>query len=263
MKKLIFLSFLVLITGMSACKHKKQSQIQKIKPALQKKAEKKAASTKTHPKTALHENQYPKKPAILYRLAKMNLSEKDRKIIEMLGTETQGRKALGAIMAMGDDGNRILKKALRWTNPNGRLQAAIIASRLKDPGREVLALMTQNLLQDPDPDCRAQTAAAFVNLRYQPAGPYLLKMLVNDPYPMARANAAWALGAMRYQNALWPLITALNNKATWVRLRAASALKKLANKKAIRAIRIHIKTEKDLMVKKRLKQALRACERHQ
>jgi len=260
MKKLMFLILGVML-ALPACKHKKNAEKHKTEAVRTQTSVKKTVTATKTPKPFIT-NRYPKRPVVLHGMANLGLSKQDRLVMEMLGSAAKGHKALGAILAMGDDGNRLLKKALRWTNPNGRTQAAIIASKIKHPDTEVLALMTQNLLRDPDPDCRAQIAATFVNIRYRPACLSLLKMLENDPHPMARANAAWALGAMRYQRAVLSLISALNNKATWVRLRAASALKKLANPKAIKALRTHIKIEKNVLVKKRLKQALAACMRH-
>ena len=253
---------LAIFIGFIACTHKKTIHKKKTTTAAKQKKPKKAVNTKKIIQNKLSANRYPKKTVRLYSMAQMHLSDNDRKRMEMLGSAAKGRQALGAILAMGDDGNRVLKKALRWTNPNGRIQAAIIASRIKHPDKDVLALMVQNLLHDPDQDCRSQTAAVFVDLHYRPAIPSLLKMLQQDPHPMARANAAWALGAFRDRKAVLPLITALNDKYTWVRLRAASALKKLADRRAIKAIKSHIKTEKNPMVKKRLRQALTACKRH-
>ena len=119
--------------------------------------------------------------------------------------------------------------------------------------------MMENLLRDPDPNCRSKTAAAFVDLKYKPAGPVLLKMLKQDPHPMARANAAWALGAIRYRPAVDELTKHLDSKDTWVRLRTASALKKIRDRRAVKAIRQRLKVEKNPLVRKRLNQALKAC----
>ncbi len=265
MKKFAVFMFLTafFVTGCQQKHHAPRSH-KPVKPAAsQQEQAKKTPATASATGNESQTNTYPKRPVKLYGMSEMNLTPRERKIMEMLGSAAKGRQALGAILAMDKEAaRRLLKKALRWDNPNGRIQAAVIASKLKDPGKEVLALMTQNLLHDPDPDCRSETAAAFVDVHYRLAGPYLIRMLQHDPHPMARANAAWALGAMRYQDALVFLVTALDSPHTWVRLRAASALKKLANPKAIHGIRAHLRTEKNPLVKKRLRQALAACTRH-
>ena len=206
---------------------------------------------------------YPKNPVKLQSMSRMGLTAQEKQVLLFLGSAALGKRALGAIKAMGKtDGAALLAKALRWTNPNGRIQAAIIAAKLNVHDKKVLELMRESLLRDPDPDCRSRTAAAFVDLKDKAAGPALLAMLAHDPHPMARANAAWALGALRYRPAVDELIRHLDSKDTWVRLRVASALKKLRSKKAARAIRDQLKKEKNPLVRKRLRQALKACEGH-
>jgi len=260
----------IIIAGMAltGCHRKREFKPKNTKPVTTvKQGKTEPKTTKNAPEQPVRKPEakrqtYPKDPVRLYSLSEMNLDANAQRIMQFLGSAAMGRTALRAIKAMGKDGNRLLVRALRWSNPNGRMQAAIIAAKLKVKDKQVIGLMIENLLRDPDPDCRSRTATAFVDLKEKAAGPALLQMVKQDPHPMARANAIWALGAMHYRPAIPELIKNLSAKDTWVRLRTASALKKMHPRQAVTAIKEQLKKEKNPLVKKRLLQTLRACKGH-
>ena len=61
----------------------------------------------------------------------------------------------------------------------------------------------------------------------------LESLLSNDPAADVRSNAAKALGLNRAKSAEGALILALNDEDTWVRMEAATALRKKKSRKSI------------------------------
>ena len=253
MRMTLWLGILVVIINLS-CKQEKITK--KSGPQPQTKEQK----TQKHDNFVknLKASTGPFKP-----IEQLDLNEDLKGLVEQLRSAAGGRRVLARLYHEGPKiRKKVLIAALHCDNPNVRSQAALIAGRLHCKDADVTNRLIWALRHDPDQDCRAETAKAFVDLKDKRAEDALINMLKHDKFDMARANAAWALGAMRSLKAVDVLSEHLSDQATWVRLRCASALKKIRSHRAIKAIRQRLKIEKNPLVHKRLMQALKACERH-
>ena len=258
MKYIVWFSLFGLLIGCSAKKDHKKLQ-EKYKSEEHTKEVIQVASSEP----AIEQSRrYPSNPLHFKGIAELGLDDEARSLVNLLSSAAKG-KVVYARLKHESPGfvKKVLLGALSWSNPNARIQAAIIAAKLHVKDEEMVNRLIEGLLRDPDPDCRSQTAAAFVNLKDRRGAKALLYMLNHDPHPMARANAAWALGVMRYRPAVPSLIKALDHPYTWVRLRAASALKHIRARAAVEGIKRRLRKEKNPLVKKRLRQALAACRR--
>jgi len=157
----------------------------------------------------------------------------DRELLDLMSNAKTGEKAFKRIKAAGKDKYEMVRKALRCTNREVRMQAALILGILKDSSKETYTAITDAVLLDPDPDVRALAAKCFISIHSPEAAQTLILSLKQDPYEAARANAAWALGDVGNMIAVGPLREALKDNDTFVRLRAVSALKKLKAKAAV------------------------------
>ncbi|MDF9797385.1 quinoprotein glucose dehydrogenase [Catalinimonas alkaloidigena] len=91
------------------------------------------------------------------------------------------------------------------------------------------------LLQDKDPEIRAQAARWLGDIRYQEAGDELIALL-DDDFARARFFAAEALGRIAYTEAVQPLISLLEANAdedAYIRHAASLALARINNVEAI------------------------------
>lgn len=97
------------------------------------------------------------------------------------------------------------------------------------------------VLDDEDPEIRAQAAKWIGDVRYPDAGDKLIAML-NDDYPRARFFAAEALGRTKYKPAVQGLIDLLernNDEDTYIRHAASLALARIGDANAVSALTTH------------------------
>ena len=97
------------------------------------------------------------------------------------------------------------------------------------------------LLQDSDPEIRAQAAKWIGDVRYKDAGEFLLPLL-KDEYPRARFFAAEALGRIAYAGAVDQLIQLLaenDDQDVYIRHGASLALARIGNEDALKALNSH------------------------
>jgi len=158
-----------------------------------------------------------------------------------------------------ESGRRLpfLHRALRSSNREVRIQAAVMLGLLKDRSPATIEAMRNALILDRDPDVRAMVARSFLAIPAQRAVDVLIRVLEADPYEAARANAAWALGESGDRGAVPVLIRALGDEDTFVRLRAVSALLKFRSREAIPGL-VTCLSDKSPMVRERAHMALKA-----
>lgn len=158
-------------------------------------------------------------------------------LIESLEDEGKGKKALETIKPQKKEYIPVLRKALWHSKANVRANVAKILLLLDDESDETSKALTDLLLHDADEDVRSIVARVLVTYRSKDTVPALIEVLRSDPYVHARANAAWALRQIRDPRAVPALIYALDDKETWVRLRAVGGLKELKAKQALPKLR--------------------------
>jgi hypothetical protein len=150
-----------------------------------------------------------------------------------------------------------LRRALRSTNREVRIQAAVMLGLLKDKADETIEAVADAVILDRDPDVRAMAARSFLGIPARKAVDSLILSLEQDPYEAARSNAAWALGECGDKAAVPALRKALSDTDTNVRLKAASALLKLKPKEAVPEL-VNLLNDKSPMVRERARDALKA-----
>jgi quinoprotein glucose dehydrogenase len=133
-------------------------------------------------------------------------------------------KAQFELVKRGSDGEAIFKKALAQTTSQlARVHAVWGISQMARKDKKYAAHLLP-LLQDKDPEIRAQAARWLGDMRYKDAGNQLMAMLT-DTYSRARFFAAEALGRIAYEPAINPIINLLrSNNDEDVYLRHAGAL---------------------------------------
>lgn len=97
------------------------------------------------------------------------------------------------------------------------------------------------LLQDSDPEIRAQAAKWLGDVRYKEAGAALLPLL-KDSYSRARFFAAEALGRIDYEPAIQPIIQLLeanNDEDTYIRHAGSLALARIGKAAPVVALASH------------------------
>jgi quinoprotein glucose dehydrogenase len=97
------------------------------------------------------------------------------------------------------------------------------------------------LLQDSDPEIRAQAARWIGDVRYKDAGRALLPLL-RDGYARARFFAAEALGRIAYADAVTPIVELLesnNDEDAYIRHAASLALARIGNAEALGSLANH------------------------
>ncbi len=172
---------------------------------------------------------------------------------------TNAKSAERAFQDIKKEGARwlpFLHRALRSTNREVRIQAAVMLGLLKDRTPGTIEAMRDALILDRDPDVRAMVARSFLAIPAQRAVDLLVRILEADPYEAARANAAWALGESGDRKAVPVLIRALQDEDTFVRLRAVSALLKFQAREAVPAL-VGCLSDKSPMVRERAHMALK------
>ncbi len=150
-----------------------------------------------------------------------------------------------------------LRRALRSTNREVRIQAAVMLGLLKDKSRETIDAIADAVILDRDPDVRAMAARSFLGIPSRKAVDSLVLSLEQDPYEAARSNAAWALGEINDRTSVPALRKALKDTDTNVRLKSASALLKMRPKEAVPEL-IELLNDKSPMVRERARDALKA-----
>jgi hypothetical protein len=204
---------------------------------------------RVHP--AARERDYPMKS-----LADLAQETGDRETLDLMSDPKRGVSALNRVKAAGLAGVVLTRKALACTNREVRMQAALVLGNVKDAKPETVKALTDAVLLDPDPDVRAVAAKAFVAIDAPAATPVLIRSLEQDPYEDARASAAWALGNVGGPAAFPALRKALKDEATWVRLRAASSLKRLKARVAVNDL-VEALGDANPMVRERVREALK------
>ena len=94
------------------------------------------------------------------------------------------------------------------------------------------------LLQDSDPEIRAQAAKWLGDIKYKEAGDKLIPLL-KDPYSRARFFAAEALGRIMYEPAINPIIELLksnNDEDAYIRHAGSLALARIGKAEPIIAL---------------------------
>lgn len=119
-------------------------------------------------------------------------------------------KAQFELVKRGAKGNTVFQKSLEQTaNQLARVHAIWGISQLarqdKNDAKSLLPL-----LQDNDPEIRAQAAKWLGDIKYKEAGDKLIPLL-KDTFSRARFFAAEALGRIMYEPAINPIIELLNN----------------------------------------------------
>ena len=148
-----------------------------------------------------------------------------------------------------------LHRAMRHPNREVRIQAIVMVGLLKDTSEVTEQALIDSLLLDRD-QTLGLCCKDFVVLKSKNAVDALIRSLKEDPYEAARSNAAWALGAIGDKAAVQPLIEALKDEDTFVRLRATSALLKMKPMEAVPYL-VDCLDDKSPMVQERALEALR------
>lgn len=148
----------------------------------------------------------------------------------------------------GADGETTFKKALAQTaNQLARVHAIWGLSQLARKDKKYAQALLP-LLQDKDPEIRAQAARWLGDIKYKEAGDKLLPLL-KDTYSRTRFFAAEALGRIAYEPAVNPLIDLLrsnNDEDVYIRHAGSLALARIGkaepvinlSKDTSRAVRI-------------------------
>ncbi len=148
------------------------------------------------------------------------------------------QKAQFVLAKRGDEGAEIFEKYSAQTdNQLARVNSiwglAQMARQNQDYAKPLVAL-----LQDKDPEIRAQAAKWLGDVRHREAGNALLAVL-KDTSPRARFFAAEALGRIAYPEAVRPLISLLesnNDEDAYIRHAASLALARIGNIEAVVAL---------------------------
>jgi putative membrane-bound dehydrogenase-like protein len=158
------------------------------------------------------------------------------------------RKAQFELVSRGSAGEQAFKKALGQTeNQLARIHAIWGLSQLARKDKKYAQTLLP-LLQDKDPEIRAQAARWLGDMKYKEAADKLLPLL-KDTYSRARFFAAEALGRIVYEPAINPVIELLrsnNDEDVYIRHAASLALARIGkadpvinlSKDTSRAVRI-------------------------
>lgn len=149
----------------------------------------------------------------------------------------------------------VLRKAMWLRDPNVRSNVAKILVLLDDHATETADALIDVVLHDADGDVRSNVARTLVTYADKATVTPLITVLESDPRLTARENAAWALGQIGDKKAIQPLIKALEDPETRVRLRSVSALKRLKAREATRDLVERVK-DSNVIVRERAVQAL-------
>lgn len=150
-------------------------------------------------------------------------------------------KAQLELATRGDDGLEIFKQTIaQKENQLARVHAIWGISQYARKDIKHGALLVP-LLDDSDPEIRAQAAKWIGDVRYKEAGDRLVQMLT-DEYPRAQFFAAEALGRTadaKGQDGLIALLAANNDKDVMIRHVASLALARINNPAALSPLSAH------------------------
>ncbi|WP_262248753.1 HEAT repeat domain-containing protein [Parapedobacter soli] len=148
------------------------------------------------------------------------------------------QRAQFALAKRGAKGLEIFKEALAQTdNQLARVHAIWGTSQLARQNQQYAATLVP-LLQDSDPEIRAQAAKWLGDIRYKDAGSALIPLL-NDPQSRPRFFAAEALGRIQYGDAVAPIIAMLeanDDKDAYLRHAGTLALARIGNAEPVLAL---------------------------
>lgn len=148
-----------------------------------------------------------------------------------------------------------LMKALHAQEPNVRSLSAFVLRRMKVQTPELTAELKHLLLSDPDPDVRGVIARNLVFYADKETVPAIIEALQKDEVEAVRMHCAWALGDLGDPRGVGPLVQALDDKETDVRLRAVNSLQRLKARAAIQPLIARL-DDANLMVRGRAREAL-------
>jgi len=135
--------------------------------------------------------------------------------------------------ALGSFGEKAVPSLLAEMESRETLRARVAMILGEVRSLSALPALAALLAQDRDPQVRAACAAALGQIAHPDAVPPLLEGL-RDPFREVRAQSAWALGRMDDPSACPRLEEALlKDSYWWVRVRAAEALARLAEGRAL------------------------------
>lgn len=151
------------------------------------------------------------------------------------------QKAQFELAKRGEDGAEVFQTMVNQTEHQlARVHSIWGISQLARQDSSYAELLLP-LLEDNDPEIRAQAAKWLGDTRYEPAGEALLSLL-EDEYSRARFFAAEALGRIAYEPAIEPIITLLeanNDEDTYIRHAGSLALARIGNATPIIALSDH------------------------
>jgi putative heme-binding domain-containing protein len=151
------------------------------------------------------------------------------------------QKAQLELATRGNDGLEVLKAAITQTEHQlARVHGIWGISQYARRDIKNGALMVP-LLNDSDPEIKAQAAKWIGDVRYKEAGDQLIALL-KDPYPRARFFAAEALGRTANENAingLIELLAANNDQDVFMRHAASLALSRIGKAEPLVALSSH------------------------
>jgi quinoprotein glucose dehydrogenase len=140
------------------------------------------------------------------------------------------RKAQFELAKRGDKGAAVFQKAIdQKENQLARINAIVGVSQQARMDNPDYAKKLIPLLKDTDPEIRAQAAKWLGDIKYKPAGEYLLALLT-DEHARNRFFAAEAIGRMEYAPAFKPLVGLLernDNEDAYIRHAASLALARI------------------------------------
>lgn len=140
------------------------------------------------------------------------------------------RKAQFELAKRGDKGAKVFEKAMNQTsNQLARVNAIVGMSQIARMKDKKYAEKIIPLLKDSDSEIRAQAAKWLGDIKYEPAGQFMLALLV-DEYPRARFFGAEAIGRIGYQPGFPSLVALLENnddQDAYIRHAASLALARL------------------------------------
>jgi len=151
------------------------------------------------------------------------------------------QKAQFELANRGNDGLEVLKQAITQTDHQlARVHGIWGISQFARKDLKNAALLVP-LLNDSDPEIKAQAAKWIGDVRYKEAGDQLIALL-KDQYPRAQFFAAEALGRTAHEPAVSGLIELLeanNDKDVMIRHAASLALGRIGKAEALVALTTH------------------------
>lgn len=151
------------------------------------------------------------------------------------------QKAQFALAKRGSDGAEVFQNAISQTdNQLARIHGIWGIAQLARQDQQYAKNLLP-LLQDQDPEIRAQAAKWLGDVRYKDAGDALIPLL-QDEHSRARFFAAEALGRITYEPAINPIIDLLeanNDEDAYIRHAASLALARIGKAEPVVALSEH------------------------